>query len=239
MSSFFEDNNIEKGKHVVREYWWIGLIALGVFLIGLLIWALTATDAVPASVQNKYWKRTTDVQEYRWVIEDQQSTFSYPSAPVGSRNVSRSHWEETISYPAKYKTVTIYSGSGANRTSSSHEELVRAAYNTYEDHYKITYEIQRWVFMLTLALEGNNNQPVWPEYDWDATHRAGQRSQNYIYTFILDNKDKETKTFNNSDEVLYGNVSQEDSFILSINKFGAVLKVKQVNSGDIVNFEGR
>lgn len=237
MSSFFEESKREKAKQFISEFWWIGLIALGVFLIGLLIWALTATDAIGANITNKYWKRTTDVLEYRWVKEHKESSFSYPDAPSGSRNVRHDSWTETIRHPAEYRSETYYTGSGENRESHTRRELVREAYNTYETHYKTYYEIQRWVFDRELVLDGNNNEPVWPEYQWDNLHKPGKRFQKFIYTFVLDNKEKDVKTFEDNNEDQYGKFSQNDAFVLSVNKFGAVLRIKQVSDGDIVSFE--
>ncbi len=227
----------------LKEYWiQITVAVVSVAAISFLIWNTVHTDPLPAYVQDKTWVRSLETEEYRWVNDYDSSRISYPSAPIGARNIRHNHYTTTDHHPAQYRTETYYTGSGEDRTSHTRQVMTKAAWTETIHHYETHYEIQRWVFDQKLVLSGGaTEEPIFPTCVTDATHRerSGSRVQTYTFTLQIDNAKKEIKTFTTDDFNLYKKSQANDGFIAYINGWGFVTSVKRFDGSEIAMMEDK
>lgn len=144
------------------KYAIIGLISV----IILAISGCFVTMSYPATVKTKTWNRSYHVELFKWVEEHDTSTWSHPSAPANSRNVSYSSYLRTRSVP---HTRSITHRDSKGRSHSTTETYYTTEIDTV---YRTNYEIQRWVYSHTITSQGNALQiPTWPLFQCTDTQR--------------------------------------------------------------------
>lgn len=197
-----------RGRRLFR--WGVGAaVAAGVI-------AIAVPSKVPATVTDKSWERTVQVEEYRTVEEEGWSI------PDGGRE--RRHWREVHHYDRvldHYETRTrdvservrtgteSYScgkkdhGNGyfSDKTCTRPVYETRHHSETYRDPVyrrvpvygtRYRYEIERWLPERSVrAAGGARDEPAWPETHLGRKEREGERKEVYTLAF----RDKDGKTY--------------------------------------------
>jgi hypothetical protein len=208
------------------------LCILFVASVSLLVWMGVATDIYNGKLIVKSWERTSSIYEFRWVDDYSTSSYNYPDAPAGSRNITHKFWVETIYHSAQYGSRYISKG-------NYQRYMISPSYTTYENHYRTYYEIQRWVPDYVLTSNGINNDPYYPVVSLDELHRIEGQSENYKFRFFNEKKtnkiyDSSTRDFN-----IYTNTLLTDDILLTVNKYGLLVKFLPVREDSIKNLESK
>lgn len=188
-------------RRVVR--WGIGLgVAGGAF-------ALLSPREVPATVSDRSWERTVQVEQYRTVTEEEWEL------PEGGRELSRErairrydrvldHYENRTRQVSErvqtgtesYTCGTVDNGNGYFTDRTCTRPTYSTEYRTEEYQEPVyrqepvwgtrfRYEIERWKpERLARAAGGSTDAPAWPDTELSGSReREGERKEAYTLTF--------------------------------------------------------
>lgn len=180
-------------------------VALG---IGTLIFLGVHTTEQKGCITRKTWERTQEVQVYDWVRHSEDGEWSYPSVPIGARNVKR--WTDT------------------RRWTDSDGDTHR------DTDYNVSYEIQEWGYGRSVTDAGNQDrEPVWPIPTLNSfpPERLGARHEKFSAEFMVTVGQKTVKkTYSTSNFNTYLSLKLDYPYVCVVNGFGALVKIKDLQA---------
>lgn len=88
---------------------------------------------------------------------------------------------------------------------------------------KYTYEIEKWVYSRTPGINGDNHDPVWPNFTLEENEREAGRTERYV-VFFIDEKVKEYSYEMGFDQWSQYELGQK--VMAEINTIGQISKIK-------------
>jgi hypothetical protein len=93
-----------------------------------------------------------------------------------------------------------------------------------------SYDLDEWGYGRTVHAEGNDRNPVWPEYSLNlegqtriGAERAGARSETYTVHFQTNEKDKIKQHSYRTSQSEWMEYAIEHNYMLKINSFGMIM----------------
>jgi hypothetical protein len=190
-----------------------------VAMLVLLGWCFFRSKEVTATVAEKAWERSLEVEAYRTVRESDWSV------PTGGRTVRsyravQSHRQELDHYETRTRTVTdrvqvgtrsyvcgqrdLGNGNFEDRTCTEPEYESRSRTESYQEPIyrqvpiyatKYDFDIERWVTDTVLVSRGEADDatdadaPAWPQPRMTGQRREGERKETYTLVF-RDDRDR-------------------------------------------------
>ena len=166
-------------------------------------------------VNNKSWRRSIEVEEYKTVRENAWLLPSEGRLVETRREIH--HYEQVLDhyekvqvqkserYISHYKTEKSYKDLG-----NGHFDTVTKQVPVYDTRYwteteqkpvyksmpvyqtKYYYDIERWVTKEWINAEGTNDNPYWPELQLKDLERTGSKREQYVI-LTTDRRDREKK----------------------------------------------
>jgi hypothetical protein len=190
---------------------WIarGMVAM----LALLGWCFFRPREITATLSEKRWERSLEIEAYRTVRE---SDWSVPSGgrPVNSWQAVRSYRQELDHYETRTRTVTEQVQTGTRTYTCGQRDLGNGYFEdqtctepeyesrSHEESYqepiyrqipiydtKYEYDVDRWVTDTVLVAQGaaddpaDGDTPAWPSTRLDDRRREGERTEKYVLVF--------------------------------------------------------
>lgn len=227
----FTKNFPKNGLLIKKKALGYSAIALGVLLFSWLIWFFFIADVEKsATLFDKTWERSINIQSYEWVTE---SDWNIPTGGeyISERQKHHHYEQEFVKTVTKTRTVQdrvvtgtedYVCGTTDNGDGTFTDKICTRDVYGYEDReetytediYKdvsiektyYTYKIQRWVHNRTRTTNGsvrneNNPEPYWYNITLAGENeRVNSKPESYILTFHTTEKDGTTDDFTKSVE---------------------------------------
>ncbi len=243
-----------------RESFWErnrGIILFFIFMaiVGSVVYFLTRTQEVTATVSGFEWRRTITIQQYAWVEES-----NLVGCPAGSRGCDPryeqigSHQEEdgfneytTQSCDDKEVDKTcreecVSNGNGSESCDDVCEPVYENVcvevkhkdqkYKTVPDYgYRYYFQIQRWVYSRDVRTANTDRKPLWGETNLGSVGLPEQESgRSEVYTIRYITREEEPRSY--SRDVSYSEWIEYDekaTYTLVINRLNMLVEVKRVD----------
>jgi hypothetical protein len=184
-----------------------------VAMLALLGWCYFRPHEVTATVAEKSWERSLEVEAYRTVRE---SNWDVPSGgrTVNSYQAIRSYRQELDHYETRSRTVSEQVQTGTrtytcgqkdmgngyfeDQTCTEPEYETRSHEESYQEPIyrqipiydtKYDYDVERWVTDTVLVVQGKADHPsdadtpTWPQPRLSERRREGERKEKYVLVF--------------------------------------------------------
>lgn len=216
-------------------------------------WCYLAPRDVPATVAEKVWERSLEVEAYRTVRE---SDWSVPSGgrTVNSYRAVQSYRQELDHHETRTRTVTdqvqvgtrtyvcgqrdLGNGHFEDQTCTEPEYESRSRTETYQEPIyrqvpiyatKYDFDIERWVTDTVLVARGEADDPAdadapaWPSPRLDQRRREGERKEKYTLVF----RDSDDRTFTREVPLAeYQAFRVGAPVVIEVNRAGMVSEVR-------------
>ncbi len=190
----------------------IGAVAIG--LIALLVFLLTRTNDVVATVTQASWQRSIAVEALVPVTHEGWLSDIPAGADVGTCSQKIHHTQDQPAPGAVEVCGTPYT----QDTGSGYGEVVQdCEYQVYADW--CAYSAQEWQVVDSLLLTGDTMAPTWPAVQLQPGQREGPREEQFSVTFDADGK---TYGYSPSSLGSYQQYQPGSRWILQVNKLGAI-----------------
>jgi ribosomal protein L40E len=192
----------------------VGIVAL----VGVFLLLRSRTSELVGQVSDVNWRRTIAVEALMPVTRESWRD-EIPSDVQVGQCVKRVHHTQDQPEPgAKEVCGTPYvvdQGSGYGKV------VQDCRYEVYADWCQ--YKTTDWVLVDPLIAEGQDLNPVWPAAPAQKDRRPGARQEQYVVTFIANDKTYQYRVASAEEFARYTVGSR---WRLSVNTFGAVTSVE-------------
>lgn len=188
------------GRHMDMKRIGIGLL-IAVLVVGIIVgaWYIFSPKERYITVEDIYWNRTIDIQEYRTVRESDWYV------PAGGRvqytQQEIHHYERVLDhYDEVTKSREVACGSheevvGYRDLGNGYSEEITRTVTDYRTEYyterepvyrqdpvyqtKYYYDIERWVYNRSVYSSAHDQEPYWPSYTLADNERTSTTHENY------------------------------------------------------------
>lgn len=210
----------KKPSRLVKILGALGILAVIAGCI-ILLMLLFKTDTVEATVTSGTWERSVAIEAFRTVTDSGWWDEIPDSAEIQS---CTQRYRYTSENPEPNATE-VCSDPVVEDTGTGIGEVVQeCVYKVYDDYCEYTY--MNWIVETTVAEQGEDWNPVWPEPDLDSDQRLGVMSEDYTIVFAGDG---ESYTYSTSDPATYMMAQPGSRWALEINQLGGIQSIEPVN----------
>ncbi len=200
---------------------WIPILGVaGIGIILFLVLLFQQKDA-SASVTQRLWTRSVEIQQFGPVQhEEWRSNLPASAAVLSCQQEHRSTSNEPVAGAREVcgTPYTVDNGTGYG------EVVTDCVYQIYEDYCK--YQVDEWSNLKEISVNGQNDAPAWPSPALEQNQRQGDPSEQYQVIFEVNG---EQKTFTTSDIEIYNQAEIGSQWDLTLNGLGQITALQRVD----------